>query len=78
MIDMNPLTEIKPTSEYADNKQRKFYFMCLMGNDLSGYARVATIQLNGDGFDDQGKWVKGFGLVLEEDLFVHESKIKPI
>jgi len=68
--------EIQPITIYADNKKRKFIFMSWMGNDLKDYARVATIFENGEGFDEQGKWVKNFGLVLQNDSFVHKSKIE--
>jgi len=70
--------EIEPVSFYADTKKRKFIFMSWMGNILSGYARVAVIFENGEGHDEQGKWVKGIGLVLEGDRFVHRSKIKKL
>ena len=68
--------EIQPTSTYADDKKRKFIFMSWMGGELAGYARVATVFENGEGFDDQGKWVKDFGLVLQCDTFVHKKNIK--
>ena len=68
--------EIEPVASYADSKKRRFIFMSWMGNDLAGHARVATVFENGEGYDEQGKWVKGLGIVLEHDTFVHKSKIK--
>ena len=69
--------EIEPVASYADDKKRKFIFMSWMGNTLAGYARVATVLCEGEGFDEQGIWIKNFGLVLQCDSFVHRSKIKP-
>jgi len=66
--------EIEPVEQYADDIKRKFIFMSWMGNDLKGYARVATLCENG--FDDQGKWTEGIGLVLQGDSFVHKKHIK--
>ena len=77
-LDLEFGDEIKPISSYADNIKRKYIFMSWMGNDLAEYARVATLQEDGSGFDNQGKWVKGFGLVLEADFFVHRDKIEKI
>ncbi|KKM22788.1 hypothetical protein LCGC14_1621790 [marine sediment metagenome] len=68
--------EVEPTGLYADNKKRKFIFMSWMARDLAGYARIATLLVDGDGHDPQGIWVKGFGLVLTGDSYVHKSKIK--
>ncbi len=70
--------EIQPTAKYADSKKRKFIFMSWMGGDLKDYARVATIQENGEGFDEQGEWKKDIGLVLKEDSFIHKNNIKPL
>lgn len=68
--------ELEPTSFFADDKKRKHIFMSWMGSPLAGYARVAIILENGEGFDEQGIWVKNLGLVLQRDGFVHKSKIK--
>jgi hypothetical protein len=69
--------EIEPIESYADDKKRRFIFMSWMGKDLAGYARVATVLCGGEGYDEQGIWVKDFGLVLQHDSFVCKSKIKP-
>lgn len=68
--------EIEATSTYSDNNKRKFIFMNWGGNGLAGYARVATIQINGDIFDSQGNITKGFG--LESERYIHKSKIKKL
>lgn len=75
-IDIKFGDEIEPVASYADGKKRKFVFMSWMGNNLAGYARVATVLCEGEGFDEQGIWGKNFGLVLQEDSFVHRSRIK--
>ena len=70
--------EIEPVESYVDDKKRRFIFMSWMGGTLVGYARVATFLCEGEGFDEQGTWVKDFGLVLQGDGFVHKSRIKLI
>lgn len=68
--------EIYPTLVFADNKKRRFIFMSWMGGKLNGYARIATILLNSDGFDEQGVWIKNLGLVLQEDHYVFKDNIR--
>ena len=68
--------EIKPVAFYADKKKRRYIFMSWMGYPLVGYARVAVICEDGEGFDEQGFWKKDFGLVLQNDMFAHKSEIR--
>jgi len=70
--------EIEPVEFYADDKKRKYIFMSWMGNNLTGYARIATVIEAGYGFDEQGVWTEKQCLVLQHDSFIHKSKIKKV
>jgi len=69
--------EIEPVTSHVDNKKRRFIFMNWMAGNVSGYANIATLVEDGAGFDEYGRWIENYGLVLECTTIIHKSVIKP-